>query len=205
VFFALFGFVLCTPMLSVSQDCTFVIAPLVFSNINIFHSSTNNVNKGGKHCLHAEIRILNIRSCFILFIKLSSTRSIFTLQNRPIVCCIYGEWRSDWMVFAVFMGCDILIGWYLLYLWGDRIFKILISACKQCLPPLFTLFVLDCLVMFITYCVVFNLIKIRSTYLVPIYYRFFFWAIKNVQSWETDNIGVHKTKPNKAKNTTQSN
>ena len=94
-------------------------------------SSTNNVNKGGKHCLHAEIRILNIRSCLVLFIKLSSTRSIFTLQNRPIVCCIYGVWRSDWMVccvywvwrsdwmvFAVFMGCDILIGWFSLYLWG---------------------------------------------------------------------------------------
>ena len=56
----------------------------------------------------------------------------------------------------------------------DRIFKILFSACKQCLPPLLTLFVLDCLVMFNTHCVVFNLIKIRSTYLVPIYYRFFF-------------------------------
>jgi hypothetical protein len=36
--FMVFGFVLCTPMLSVSQDCTFLIAPLVFSNINIFHS-----------------------------------------------------------------------------------------------------------------------------------------------------------------------
>jgi len=38
----------------------------------------------------------------------------------------------------------------------DGIFKILISACKQCssLPPLFTLFVFDCLVMFNTYCVV---------------------------------------------------
>jgi hypothetical protein len=82
-----------------------------------------------------------------------------------IVCCIYGVWRSDCMVFTVFMECDVLIGWFLLYLWGvtfwlrvlesfmnrmkhDRIFKILISACKQCLPPLFTLFVLDCLVMF---------------------------------------------------------
>jgi hypothetical protein len=32
--------------------------------------------------------------------------------------CIYGVWRSDWMVFAVFMGCDVLIGWFLLYLWG---------------------------------------------------------------------------------------
>ena len=55
----------------------------------------------------------------------------------------------------------------------DRIFKILISACKQCLPPLVTLFVLDCLVMFNTYCVVFNLIKIRSTHLLPIYSRRF--------------------------------
>ena len=38
MFFALFGFVLCTPMLSVSQDCTFLIAPLVFSNVDIFHT-----------------------------------------------------------------------------------------------------------------------------------------------------------------------
>jgi hypothetical protein len=37
VFFPLFGFVLCTPM-SVSQDCTFLIAPLVFSNVDIFHT-----------------------------------------------------------------------------------------------------------------------------------------------------------------------
>ena len=56
----------------------------------------------------------------------------------------------------------------------DRIFKILISACKQCLPPFLTLFVLDCLVMFNTYCVVFNLIKIRSTHLLPIYNRVVF-------------------------------
>jgi hypothetical protein len=32
--------------------------------------------------------------------------------------CIYGVRRSDWMVFAVFMGCDVLIGWFSLYLWG---------------------------------------------------------------------------------------
>ena len=32
--------------------------------------------------------------------------------------CIYGVRRSDWMVFAVFMGCDVLIEWFLLYLWG---------------------------------------------------------------------------------------
>ena len=39
MFFALFGFVLCAPpMLSVSQDCTFFIASLVFSNVDIFHS-----------------------------------------------------------------------------------------------------------------------------------------------------------------------
>jgi hypothetical protein len=50
------------------------------------------------------------------------------------------------------------------------------KACKQCLPPLLTLFVLDSLVMFNTYCVVFNLIKIRSTHLLPIFYRVFFWS-----------------------------
>ena len=38
MFFVLFGFVLCTPMLSVSQDCTFLIVPLVFSNVDIFHT-----------------------------------------------------------------------------------------------------------------------------------------------------------------------
>ena len=56
----------------------------------------------------------------------------------------------------------------------DRIFKILISACKQCLPPLFTLFVLDCLVMFNTYCVVFNLIKIRSIHTCSLFSIVFF-------------------------------
>ena len=34
-FFALFVFVLCIPMLSVSQDCQFLIAPSVFSNVHL--------------------------------------------------------------------------------------------------------------------------------------------------------------------------
>jgi hypothetical protein len=37
-----------------------------------------------------------------------------TIQSERI----YGVWRSDWMVFAVFMGCDVLIRWFSLYLWG---------------------------------------------------------------------------------------
>jgi hypothetical protein len=27
-------------------------------------------------------------------------------------------WRSGWVGFAGFMGCEVLIGWFSLYLWG---------------------------------------------------------------------------------------